>query len=1252
MKKLINELITWDKLGNDLKGRPEFHIKKAEISKNAASFTITVRLNFVVPYENHLKIRSVVKERLNCVENVYIIYEYSDMVTSEEKTVSLFSGYISDMTDRKYRGLVCAGMDVEIFNNKIVFHTAGAYAAEKMDGSLATVFETALRDNFGIKKKVLFENSKDMIKETSENMKEAEKAAIEENRKSWITVKSEKEKEGIGKPVKRTFGKRNRILGKAVTGEPAELGSLSVESGKVTVEGILFKKEEKTIKSGSKIVKLLITDRKTSVCLKFFVSEEEWIKIDSLFSEGDLVRAQGETEFDTYDNTMLVAVKNLEKGELAVRYDKSPEKRVELHLHTLMSALDGFCDTSSVIKRAAAWGHKAIAITDHGVVQAFPDAVKTVYDSQLKEKEIDIKIIYGVEAYLYDDDGYMDGNGNIDYKAHGYNHAVLLVKNQTGLKNLYKLISFSHLNYLYKKPRMPKSVIAKYREGLLVGSACEAGEVFRAITSGKSEEEIAEKVHFYDYLEIQPLVNNNFMIRSDKHPDIKNRDDLKNLNLRVVELGEKYGKPVAATCDAHYIDPEDAEFREIIQVGQGYRDISDGLFFRTTDEMLEEFSYLGKKKARETVIDVPNKIAGMIEEVMPIAKGKFPPKIENAEKKLESICYDRAINIYGDPLPEPILARLDKELDSIIGNGYAVMYVSAEMLVRKSLSDGFLVGSRGSVGSSFVATMAGITEVNPLAPHYICPKCKCLEWGDEKEYDCGIDMPEKNCPVCGAKFKREGFAIPFETFLGFKGDKEPDIDLNFAGEYQAIAHQYVGEIFGAENVYKAGTVGTMADKTAFGFVKKYFDEKQMPAETFEIKRLVKGCVGIKRTTGQHPGGIIIVPEGHEIYEFCPVQHPANDADSNVVTTHFDYHSIDQNLLKLDILGHDTPSIIRQLQDITGVDPFSIPLRDARVDSIFNGIEALKIKDTDYKLRHGSYGIPEFGTKFVRQMLDAAKPERFGDLVRIAGLSHGTNVWLKNAEQYIREGKATMKDVISTRDDIMNYLILKGLPNEKAFEIMEKVRKGKGVSKDYVGLMKEHGVPDWYVDSCQKISYMFPRAHAVAYVIMSYRIAYCKVYYPAAFYAVLFTAKIADFNWSVIREGSDSILKRITEIESKGDNATKKEADEQIVLELAYEMYSRGYNFVPPTLAESTAMQFTVKGDYHEGSGSVIVPLCALTGVGESAGCAIENENAEKPFETVEEVYLRAKVNKTAIEALREAGVLEGMPETDQLSFFG
>lgn len=884
-------------------------------------------------------------------------------------------------------------------------------------------------------------------------------------------------------------------------------------------------------------------------------------------------------------------------------------------------------------------------------MQAFPDAAKAA--KKLKSKGKDIKIIYGMEGYVFDDAGLIDENGNIDYKSRPTNHIILLAATQEGMKNIYKLVSYSHLHYFYKRPRLPKSVIQANREGIIIGSACEAGELYQAFYRQRPMEEVRQIAEFYDYFEIQPLINNRFLTEDrtegGKYPDRRRLtvDDLKDINRQIVALGEEMGKPVVATTDAHYDRDTSAIYRNIIMAGQGYKDAESGqgLYLRTTDEMMEEFSYLGAETARKVVIENTNLIADKIDELLPVPKGKFPPKIEGAEETLRKTCMEKAHSIYGDPLPQVVGERLEKELSSIINNGYAVMYVSAQMLVHKSLEDGYLVGSRGSVGSSLAATMAGITEVNPLDPHYICPECKYMEFGDMQMYDCGIDMPPKKCPVCGAEMNRDGFTIPFATFLGFDGDKEPDIDLNFAGEYQAVAHKYVGTIFGEKNVFKAGTVGTIADKTAYGYVRKFYEEQGIPINKYEADRLTQHCTGVKRTTGQHPGGIVIVPDDHEIYEFCPVQHPANDTKSDIITTHFDYHKIDENLLKLDILGHNVPSMIRQLQDMTGVDPLTVPLTDRKVLSIFNGIEALDIKDPDYKFKHGSYAIPEFGTSFVRQMLDDTKPDKFADLVRISGFSHGTDVWLNNAQDYIRQGVATMREVISTRDDIMNYLMLKGIENKTSFQIMEDVRKNRPLKEEQLAVMKEHGVPDWYIDSCIKIQYMFPRAHAVAYTMMSFRMAWYKVYYPREFYATYFGSVVSDFDADTILKGREAIIEKMDLINAKGLEATAKENNELTVLEVAYEMYARGYEFKDMVLGESEAARFKIS------DGKVLLPFMALSGMGETAARSLADEYNVKPYETIEEITKRAKINKSSVEALRARGVLKGLPETDQLSFF-
>ena len=1029
--------------------------------------------------------------------------------------------------------------------------------------------------------------------------------------------------------------KGNVVMGKAVTGEPVEIGQVDSESGSVVIRGEVFRKDCRTISEEKKLASIFVTDKRTSICVKAFVLNQKWDDFQTHLPAGTAVKIAGKAQWDRFDNAVTIMADSIELTENIRREDTYPQKRVELHCHTKMSAMDGMNEAANIVKTAEKWGHRAVAITDHGVVQAFPEASHAAGD---------IKVLYGCEGYLVDDTGLISEDGTIDYKSRKTNHIIIFARNRQGLLNLYKLVSLSHLKYFYKRPRIPRSVLMAHREGLILGSACEAGELYGAVRRGASDEELEKIAEFYDYLEIQPLINNRFMINDGI---VENQEVLKDFNRRIVALGEKTGKPVVATCDAHYFDEEEALYRQILMAGQGYKDAesSEGLYFRTTNEMMEEFAYLGEETAYKVVIENTNLIADMIEPLMPVPKGKFPPKIDGAEDYLRKVCRERSTAMYGDPLPDVIQERLDKELNSIIDNGYAVMYRSAEMLVQKSLSEGYLVGSRGSVGSSFAATMSGITEVNPLPAHYLCPSCKNIEWGDSTQYDCGIDMPDKVCPVCGTPYNKEGFTIPFETFLGFEANKEPDIDLNFAGEYQGKAQKYVEDIFGAENVYKAGTIGTIKGNTAYGYVAKYFDEKGKSANKAEMDRLTECCEGVKRTTGQHPGGVIIVPRGHDINEFCPVQHPANDVKSDIITTHFDYHSIDQNLMKLDILGHDAPSMIRQLQDMTGVDPLKVPIKDEKVMTIFNGTEGLDIKDPDYKFTHGSYAIHEFGTQFVRQMLDDIKPTSIEELVRISGLSHGTDVWLGNAKDLIVNGITTMKEAIATRDDIMNYLRKHGVPNGDAFTIMEKVRKGKGLTEEQEALMVEHDIPDWYIESCKKIKYMFPRAHAVAYVLMSMREAYYKVYYPAEFYAVYFTTKVANFDEKVILKGQQAVWDRMTEIEHMGKDASKKEEADITVLEVAYEMYARGYEFAPARLGESDATKFRVN------NGRVQLPFVAISGMGEGAATAFAKGYEERPYETVEDIMDRGKVNKTVVEELRAHGVLEGLPETAQISFF-
>ena len=1295
MLKLIGEAVDWEGLTGGRVKKEEFTytLGQGVMHKETGVLVIPMTLNFVLPFDDLLRIKAIVKSRLDFVEDVKFRFSYENVIMNEEEIIRNYLPYLVQILESSGTGYANA-VDSEFFefaegeDKVLLLRCVGKTICEQLNANVSKTFERILIKNFGLRYKVRFENDEEEYLEKVDgfiqDLQEEKEKFLEENaQKAKEAASKPKESDddrpfrnggsnGNGKPEWRRNRKEakikdNFIMGRGFTGEPNHsLTDLDPSMGTVIVEGILYKMDSKVIRSGNHVASILITDERTTICLKNFLSEEKWQEINDFLKPGDRLKVQGEVEFDTFENLNVIRFKEIEKLESRMDREDTSEigKRVELHLHTKMSQMDGLNEPKDVVRQAALWGQPAVAITDHGVVQSFPDAAAEAGNQAKVGRPI--KIIYGVEGYSFDDSDCINEDGSIDFKKKPVNHIILLAKTQEGLKNLYKLVSISHIDYFYRKPRLPWSVINAHREGIIVGSACCYGEVFQSLVThvyeerrthiqrrieALSHEEQEKLASRFDYLEIQPVINNRFMLEEEFYFEgnrVETEDDIRAINKRIVEIADKLGKPVVATCDAHYDKPESAIYRNILMAGMGFEDAEngEGLYMRTTDEMMEEFSYLGDR-AKEIVIDNTNLIADMCDgSILPVPVGKFPPNIPGAKETLRETCEKKLRETYGDD-PDPIIReRFEKELNSIIDNGYAVMYVSAQMLVQKSLSDGYLVGSRGSVGSSFAATMAGITEVNPLEPHYLCPECKHLEWGDKSLYDCGIDMPPKKCPVCGADMKRDGFTIPFATFLGFNGDKEPDIDLNFAGEYQPVAHRYVGEIFGEKNVFKAGTVGTVADKTAFGYVMKYFEERGIPVNKYEADRLTSHCTGVKRTTGQHPGGIVICPDDHEIFEFCPIQHPANDASSGVITTHFDYHKIDQNLLKLDILGHDVPSMIRQLQDMTGIDPLKVDLTDRKVLSIFNGIEALDIKDPDYKFTHGSYAIPEFGTPFVRQMLDDTQPDKFADLVRISGFSHGTDVWLNNAQDYIRSKTATMREVISTRDDIMNYLILKGVENGHAFKIMEIVRKGKkDLSEEQVAEMKEHGVPDWYIDSCNKIKYMFPRAHAVAYTMMSFRMAWYKVYYPREFYATYFTTKVDDFDDQTILKGKDAILQQMELIDMKGNNATPKEKSQYTVLEVAYEMYARGYEFMAPVLDKSKALKFWVE------DGKVLLPFVALEGVGASAAQSFYDAYHEKPFDTVEEVMKRTKLNKTSIQALRDYGVFDGLPETDQLSMF-
>ena len=1245
------------------------------------------------------------------------------------------------------------------------------------------------------------------------------------------------------------------LYGRDFDEEPMPIEQVDSALGEIVIAGMIRKVDEREIRNERTILMFDLTDFTDTITVKMFIANAQLPEVKEYIKKGNFIKVKGVAALDRYDQEIsITSVWGIRKSQdnREVRNDLSLHKRVELHCHTKMSDMDGVSSVSDIIKQAIRWGHKGIAITDHGVVQAFTDAYHTMEDLKGKYKkkgeELDFKIIYGVEAYLVDDtrqivinsmgqnfndtfvvfdlettgfsaevdriieigavkikngeivdnfskfvnpkipipfriekltgindsmvmeaepiekilpeflefcgDAVMVAHnagfdtsfiinnverlgikydptimdtvllaqfvipnlhnykldtlckhlavslenhhravddaqatayiylkmvkmleerdifdldklneaGKLDDEAikklHQY-HCIILASSEQGRINLYRLISASHLQYFSRFPKIPKSLVNKYREGLIIGSACEAGELFRAMVNGRSEAEIARIVSFYDYLEVQPIGNNRFMIEKDDYY-VKNEEDLRDLNRRIIALGEKFSKPVVATCDVHFLNPEDEIYRRIIMAGKGFDDADNQapLYLHTTEEMLHEFDYLGSDKAYEIVVENTNKILNMCEDIIPVRPDKRPPVIENSDQMLRTICENRALELYGNPLPEIVRERLDRELNSIISNGYSVMYIIAQKLVWKSNDDGYLVGSRGSVGSSFAATMAGITEVNPLSPHYLCPKCYYNEFDSEdvKKFagGAGCDMPDKICPRCGHKLNKMGFDIPFETFLGFKGNKEPDIDLNFSNEYQSKAHSFTEVIFGKGQTFKAGTIGTVAEKTAYGYVFNYFKDKSekegrpIVKRRCEIERIAEGCVDIRRTTGQHPGGIVVLPIGDEIHSFTPVQHPANDCTTSIVTTHFDYHSIDHNLLKLDILGHLDPTMIRMLQDLTGIDPLEIPLDSKEVMSLFKDTSALGITPADIGgCKLGALGIPEFGTDFAMQMLIDTKPQYFSDLVRIAGLSHGTDVWLGNAQVLLKEGKATISTAICTRDDIMIYLIQKGIESETAFTIMEKVRKGKGLTEEQEAIMREHDVPDWYIWSCKKIKYMFPKAHAAAYVMMAWRVAYCKVFYPLAYYCAYFSIRANAFDYEKMAMGRDKLEYFIDDYKNKKSlgTITNTEEDELKDMRIVQEMYARGYDFIPIDIYKAKARSFQII------DGKIMPSFKVIDKVGEVAGEGIEIAARAGEFLSKDDLRARAKVGQTVIDKLNDLGLLGSMADSNQLSLF-
>lgn len=1026
------------------------------------------------------------------------------------------------------------------------------------------------------------------------------------------------------KAEKKQYGEP--LWGRAIKEAPVSIVTIKDEERKAVINGRIFALEMRELRSGRRLITFDLTDLTDSLSVKVFLEEKDTSALAEKLKKNMWVKIRGPVQHDKFSQELTMMADSIVQIQpWEERTDDAESKRVELHCHTRMSTLDSVCSVESLIARVAKWGHSAVAITDHGVVQAFPEAHECA-------RKHGVKILFGVEGYLTEPG---------ETSAH---HIVIIARDYRGLKNLYKIISASHIQYYYRTPRMPRDLLAAHREGLLFGSACEAGELIQAILQGAEDEELEKIAAFYDYLEIQPVANNYFLLREGKAASI---EDLRDINRKVCALGCKLGKPVVATGDVHFLDPQDEVYRRILLAGKGFSDCDDQppLYLRTTQEMLDEFAYLGEDLAYQVVVEYPRQIVNLTEEIKPFPDEFFPPVIDDAEEQITHMSYERAREWYGDPLPELVENRLKFELNGIINNGFAVLYLIAHKLVKKSLDDGYLVGSRGSVGSSFVATMCSITEVNPLPPHWRCKDCCYSEFVLDGSFGGGFDLPDKSCPACGQGMIKDGHDIPFAVFMGFHGDKVPDIDLNFSGEYQSVAHKYTEELFGKDNVYRAGTIATVAEKTAYGFVKGYLSDRDMSCRNAEINRLVTGCAGVKRTTGQHPGGVMVIPKDRDVHEFTPIQYPADDTGASTFTTHFDYHSISGRLVKLDILGHDDPTVIKMLEDLTGINARSIPLDEPQTMMLFSSTDSLALTPGQLGSKVGTFAIPEFGTKFVRQMLEDTQPQTFSELVRISGFSHGTDVWLNNAQDLIKNGVAKLSEAISARDDIMVYLIHKGLEPGRAFKIMESVRKGKGVKPEDAEDMRKHNVPEWYIESCQKIKYMFPKAHAVAYVMMAFRIAWFKVYHPAAFYATYFTVRATDFDAQLLTQGEHVMRARIAEYERKGSAMTAKEKGLLAILEVAQEMILRGIYFHKVDLYRSDATKFLIV------DGGLIPPLVSLQGLGGSAANNIVQAREGYVFSSVEDLRNRARVSKTVIDILKEHGCITDLPESDQTVLF-
>lgn len=1030
-------------------------------------------------------------------------------------------------------------------------------------------------------------------------------------------------------------GKKPEVLfGAAFEAQNVSIDTLTELSGRVTVEGeFVSKRETETRNTGKRIIQFSITDHTDTIPCKLMLESKAGKKLFNSLGAGVWLRVRGECVTDEYMRTLVLRPRDILRIEPRLRVDDAPEKRVELHLHTQLSAMDGLVDVKKAMETAARFGHSALAITDHGVVQAFPAAYEA-------GKKYGVKAIFGMEGYLVPDN---EVTGSRDKKPKSY-HIIFLVKNQQGLENLYRLVSYSHLEHFYRRPRIPRALLDKHSEGLLLGSACEQGEVYQAVLEGKSDAELLEIASRYDFMEIQPRENNAFMLRNGK---IGSEGELLEINRKILWLGDALGKPAVATGDVHFLEPQDAKFREVLMTSMEFSDAGQQapLYFKTTSEMLEEFAYLGER-AREVVIDNPSRIAQMCEALKPFPDETCLPKIPGAEEELAKSSLERARERYG-AAPHPVVqARLDKELHALTTYGFSVLYYIAQQLVRRSLEDGYLVGSRGSVGSSFIATMAGITEVNPLPAHYICPKCRFTDFDViPPKSACGCDLPDRNCPDCGENLDKDGFDIPFEVFLGFKGDKVPDIDLNFSGEYQPTAHKFAEKLFGEGHVFRAGTISAIQDKTAYGHVKKYLEKSGKTAKPAEMDRLTLGCSGVKRTTGQHPGGMVVVPKDMDIHQFTPIQYPADDKSGGIITTHFDFDSLHDRLVKLDILGHDDPTMLRFLQDLTGVDPKTIPIDDPATMSIFSSVDALGLTEKKLGCAVGSMGIPEFGTPFVRKMLQDTLPTTMEELVRISGLSHGTDVWLNNAQDLVLSKTATLSEVICTRDDIMNFLIKQDLEPLSAFRIMENVRKGKGLTPEMEQAMNEKDVPAWFIQSCRKIKYMFPRAHAAAYVMMAFRIAWFKVHQPLAFYCAYFSIRADAFDYFEAGGCVEAIRERIKELDKKAKEITEKEKKLITILEVVAEMKLRGIELLPLSLSKSEADMFSIEDSKLRPSFLTVPQL------GVEAAKRLVKARAGGEYYSIENLVERAKISKTVVERLREAGCLDGLPASDQLTLF-